>query len=76
MTFFPRLPFDNQFRRYLSSYYAKPDVVRTKSAENGYEAVPTLVGMADVYIDTHGYVWNKQARPRPGWQCPAAVHAP
>ena len=33
------------------------------SAVNGYESVPTLVSMADVFINTYGYVWNKMVRP-------------
>ena len=34
------------------------------SAANGYESVPALVSMADVFINTYGYVWNDMVRPR------------
>ncbi|CAN0214375.1 unnamed protein product, partial [Ectocarpus fasciculatus] len=42
--------------RYLSTYYA--EVETPKRASDGYENAPTLVGIADVYINTLGYVWN------------------
>lgn len=48
--------------RYLSTYYAQPDVERTQSAANGYEVAPTLVSMSDVFINTYGYVWNAKVR--------------
>lgn len=46
--------------RYLSMYYGEVEV--PKRASDGYENAPTLVGMADVYINHLGHVWNKKAR--------------
>lgn len=48
--------------RYLSMYYGEVEV--PKRASDGYENTPTLVGMADVYINSLGHVWNKKARQR------------
>lgn len=41
------------------------DVKVPKRASDGYENVPTLVGMADVFINKLGHVWNKKARKEP-----------
>lgn len=46
--------------RYLSTYYTVVEV--PKLASDGYENAPTLVGMADVFVNNLGYVWNKKAR--------------
>ncbi|CAM9126955.1 unnamed protein product [Ectocarpus sp. 4 AP-2014] len=42
--------------RYLSAYYT--EVETPKRASDGYENAPTLVGIADVFINKLGYVWN------------------
>lgn len=47
-------------KRYLSMYYG--DVEVPKRASDGYENIPTLVGIADVFINKLGHVWNKKAR--------------
>lgn len=47
-------------RRYLSTYYT--EVETPKRASDGYENAPTLVGIADVFINTLGYVWNAKVR--------------
>ncbi|CAM9968750.1 unnamed protein product, partial [Pylaiella littoralis] len=54
---------DSAAGRYLSSYYA--DVEVPKRASDGYENVPTLVGMADMFINKLGHVWNEKARKEP-----------
>ncbi|CAM9433421.1 unnamed protein product [Ectocarpus sp. 12 AP-2014] len=48
----------------LSVYYPGPDVdmASSFSSDNGYEGVPTLVSLADVFINSSGYVWNEKAR--------------
>lgn len=46
--------------RFLSTYHATVEV--PKPASDGYENIPTLVGMADVFINKLGYVWNEKAR--------------
>lgn len=56
------LPFAQS--RYLSSYYTYIDV--PKLARDGYENPPTLVGLADVFINRLGYVWNEKARKERG----------
>ncbi|CAM9451065.1 unnamed protein product, partial [Ectocarpus sp. 4 AP-2014] len=51
---------DSEAARYLSTYYTVIDV--PKLASDGYENAPTLVGMADVFVNNLGYVWNEKAR--------------
>ncbi|CAN0400254.1 unnamed protein product, partial [Ectocarpus fasciculatus] len=51
---------DSEAARFLSTYYATVEV--RKPASDGYENTPTLVGMADVFINKLGYVWNDKAR--------------
>lgn len=46
--------------RHLSVYYVKKTEM-PKRRRDGYENVPTLVGMADVFINHLGYVWNTKA---------------
>lgn len=46
-------------RRYLSTYYTAVEV--PKPAADGYESAPTLVGMADVFVNEFGHVWNDKA---------------
>lgn len=46
--------------RYLSAYYT--EVETPKRASDGYENAPTLVGIADVFINRLGYVWNAKVR--------------
>ncbi|CAM9229206.1 unnamed protein product, partial [Ectocarpus sp. 12 AP-2014] len=50
--------------KHLSVYYPGPDVdmASSFSSDNGYEGVPTLVSLADVFINSSGYVWNEKAR--------------
>ncbi|CAN0080944.1 unnamed protein product [Pylaiella littoralis] len=48
--------------RYLSPYYST--VVVPKLARDGYENIPTVVGMADVFINERGFLWNAEARKR------------
>lgn len=47
--------------RFLSANYAHTGNV-TKRASDGYESIPTVVSMADVYIDSNGFVWNDRVR--------------
>ncbi|CAN0301288.1 unnamed protein product [Ectocarpus sp. 12 AP-2014] len=47
---------DSEAARFLSTYHATVEV--PKPASDGYENIPTLVGMADVFINKLGYVWN------------------
>ncbi|CAM9891928.1 unnamed protein product, partial [Ectocarpus sp. 8 AP-2014] len=51
---------DSEAARFLSTYHATVEV--PKPASDGYENIPTLVGMADVFINKLGYVWNEKAR--------------
>ncbi|CAM9867121.1 unnamed protein product [Pylaiella littoralis] len=44
--------------RYLSSYYRTVEV--PKRARDGYENIPTVVGMADVFINERGFLWNAE----------------
>lgn len=46
--------------RYLSGYYPTPEFGIPTSPCDGYERIPTLVAMADVYVNTFGYVWNER----------------
>ena len=47
--------------RYLSSYYSEKTTAEVpKLAEDGYEAAPTVVAVADVFIDNRGFFWNGQ----------------
>lgn len=48
-------------KRYMSSYYAIPEIEIPKPASGGYEGVPTVVSLADVFINPFGYVWNARA---------------
>lgn len=50
------------YERYLStsSYYT--DFEGSTVASDGYDDTPTLVGIADVFINKLGYVWNKKVR--------------
>ncbi|CBN76523.1 conserved unknown protein [Ectocarpus siliculosus] len=50
------------FPRHLSVYYPGPDVdmASSFSSDNGYEGVPTLVSLTDVFINSSGYVWNEK----------------
>ncbi|CAM9189728.1 unnamed protein product, partial [Ectocarpus sp. 8 AP-2014] len=50
--------------KHLSVYYPGPDVdmASSFSSDNGYEGVPTLVSLTDVFINSSGYVWNEKAR--------------
>lgn len=50
-------------KRYLSTYYT--DVEVPKRAIDGYENTPTLVGMANVFVNELGYVWNEKVRKGP-----------
>ncbi|CAN0515657.1 unnamed protein product, partial [Ectocarpus sp. 12 AP-2014] len=38
------------------------DVTEVKEASDGYESVPAVVSMADVYVEKHGFFWNDEAR--------------
>ncbi|CBJ29237.1 conserved unknown protein [Ectocarpus siliculosus] len=49
---------DSEAARYLSTYYTVIEV--PKLASDGYENAPTLVGMADVFVNNLGYVWNEK----------------
>ncbi|CAM9847789.1 unnamed protein product [Ectocarpus sp. 4 AP-2014] len=51
--------------KHLSVYYPGPDVDMASSfgSDNGYEGIPTLVSLADVFINSSGYVWNEKASP-------------
>ncbi|CAN0156813.1 unnamed protein product, partial [Ectocarpus sp. 13 AM-2016] len=49
---------DSEAARYLSTYYAVVEV--PKLASDGYENAPTLVGMADVFVNNLGYIWNEK----------------
>ncbi|CBJ29242.1 conserved unknown protein [Ectocarpus siliculosus] len=49
---------DSEVARFLSTYHATVEV--PKPASDGYENIPTLVGMADVFINKLGYVWNEK----------------
>ncbi|CAM9293887.1 unnamed protein product [Ectocarpus fasciculatus] len=46
---------------YLSTNYAT-EVEEVKEASDGYESVPAVVSMADVFIEEHGFFWNDKAR--------------
>ena len=54
--------------RHLSVYYVEETEV-PKLKIDGYENVPTLAGMADVFINDRGFIWNKKARSKspPPW---------
>ncbi|CAM9541960.1 unnamed protein product, partial [Ascophyllum nodosum] len=43
---------------YLSSYHGLPDVASPHSVECGYENMPTVVAMADVFITQRGHIFN------------------
>lgn len=47
--------------RYLSPYYGLPDVALPQSTACGYEAIPTVAAMADVFITADGFVINAKA---------------
>lgn len=47
-------------QRYLSAYYTQVEV--PKQSRDGYENTPTLVGMADVFVNRIGYLWNTNVR--------------
>lgn len=47
--------------RYLSTHYDSPEDKEPNPARTGYEAIPVIVGMADMYITGLGYLFNKQA---------------
>lgn len=49
-------------------YYVEETEV-PKLKIDGYENVPTLAGMADVFINDRGFIWNKKARSKspPPW---------
>lgn len=40
-----------------------PEVGLLTSPKHGFENIPTLVAMADVYINSDGYVWNEKVSP-------------
>eukprot|EP00903_Cladosiphon_okamuranus_P010588 g10012.t1 len=44
--------------RYLSPYYVVEEV--PKAAGDGYEVVPAVASMADVYVNNLGYFWNEK----------------
>lgn len=46
--------------RYLGTFPL--DFEDPPKARYGYEHTPSLVGMADVFINNLGYVWNKKVR--------------
>lgn len=52
-----------ELRRFLSANYAYAGNV-TKRASDGYENMPTVVSIADAYIDSNGFVWNERVRLR------------
>ncbi|CAM9683069.1 unnamed protein product [Ectocarpus sp. 12 AP-2014] len=52
---------DDMAAMYLSTNYAT-DVTEVKEASDGYESVPAVVSMADVYVEKHGFFWNDEAR--------------
>lgn len=47
-------------KRYLSTPYT--DFVDSKRASDGHSNTPTVVGMANVFINKLGYVWNNKVR--------------
>lgn len=47
--------------RYLSSYHSVKDDEVPQQASNGYEAVPAVVTMKDVFITPQGFVLSRQA---------------
>ncbi|CAB1100997.1 unnamed protein product [Ectocarpus sp. CCAP 1310/34] len=52
---------DDMAAMYLSTNYAT-EVTVVKEASDGYESVPAVVSMADVYVEEHGFFWNDKAR--------------
>ncbi|CAM9609592.1 unnamed protein product, partial [Ectocarpus sp. 4 AP-2014] len=52
---------DDMAAMYLSTNYAT-EVTEVKEASDGYESVPAVVSMADVYVEEHGFFWNDKAR--------------
>ncbi|CAM9513749.1 unnamed protein product [Ectocarpus sp. 8 AP-2014] len=52
---------DDMAAMYLSTNYAT-EVTEVKEASDGYESVPAVVSMSDVYIEAHGFFWNDKAR--------------
>lgn len=47
--------------RYLSAYYALPEDEMPQSAACGYETIPTVVAMSDVFVTGKGYMFNTKA---------------
>lgn len=41
---------------------------------DGYEAVPTVVSMADVFVNNLGYFWNEKARKMNRFRSNVAPH--
>lgn len=50
------------YERYLSTSTYYTDFEDYKGASDVYENTPTLVGIADVFVNKLGYVWNKKVR--------------
>lgn len=48
--------------RFLSGYYPTPELGIPTLPIDGYERVPTLFAMANVYVNSNGYVWNEKVR--------------
>jgi len=42
----------------LSSYYQYTSTETPKLARDGYEGVPTVISMPDVFINNLGFFWN------------------
>lgn len=46
--------------RYLSPYYGQQKVETPQLASMGYETVPTVTSMVDVFISEQGFVSNEK----------------
>ncbi|CBJ29440.1 conserved unknown protein [Ectocarpus siliculosus] len=64
---------DDMAAMYLSTNYAT-EVTEVKEASDGYESVPAVVSMSDVYIEEHGFFWNDQDLVAPN-SCRSSVNA-